>query len=145
MATSSAGPSEGSEPLYASSTLYQTALAGTSEAHDRLVYDFGVPFRLGHRLLGAMVRAHYNGDQLPDLNALLRAETGTDFSIDQSEIMDIVLGRVLWPTTIDETGLRKVWDEMDGKARAAEQAFAGEGAVHRAFESLLRDARSFCA
>jgi argininosuccinate lyase len=145
MAASCAGPSEGSEPLYASSTLYQTALAGTSEAHDRLVYDFGVPFRLGHRLLGAMVRAHYNGDPLPDLNALLRAETGTDFNIDQNEIMDIVLGRVLWPTTIDETGLRKVWDEMDGKARAAEQAFAGEGAVHRAFESLLRDARSFCA
>jgi argininosuccinate lyase len=172
----SCGPSEGSEPLYSSSTLYQTALdivantvymaeviakgtfrteemkrkalldyAGTSEAHDRLVYDFGVPFRLGHRILGAMVRAHYNGDQLPDLNGLLRAETGTDFNVDQNEIMDIVLGRVIWPTTIDEKGLRKVWDEMDGKARSAESAFAGEGVVHRAFETLLRDARSFCA
>ena len=32
--------------------------AGSSEAHDRLVYDFGVPFRTGHRVLGAMVRSH---------------------------------------------------------------------------------------
>ena len=75
MAASCAGPSEGSEPLYSSSTLYQMALdivanttymaevidqgtfrtdemkrkalldyAGTSEAHERPVYAFGVPF-----------------------------------------------------------------------------------------------------
>jgi argininosuccinate lyase len=176
MAASCAGPSEGSEPIYASGNLYQTALdivantaymadvvdkgtffteemkrkalldyAGTSEAHDRLVYDFGVPFRLGHRILGAMVRAHYYKEPLPDLNGVLLAETGRKFDIDQQEIMDIVLGRKIWPTTIDEPGLRKVWDELNRKARAAEQAFADDGAVKRAFDAVLRDARSFCA
>jgi argininosuccinate lyase len=176
MAASCAGPSEGSEPLYSSSTLYQAALdvvantayiadlvdkgtfrieemkrkalldyAGTSEAHDRLVYDFGVPFRLGHRILGAMVRAHYYGEPLPDLNGVLQAETGRQFDVDQQEIMDIVLGRTIWPTTIDEAGLRKTCQELAGKARAAELAFADEGAVHRAFDTVLREARSFCA
>ena len=176
MAASCAGPSEGSEPLYSSSTLYQMSLdivanttymaevidkgtfrteemkrkalldyAGTSEAHDRLVYDFGVPFRLGHRILGAMVRAHYNKEPAPDLKSVLRTETGRDFDVDQEEIMDIVLGRTIWPTTIDEKGLRQVWDEQDGKARAAGLAFADEGVVHRAFDGVLRDARTFCA
>jgi argininosuccinate lyase len=173
MAASCAGPSEGSEPLYSSSTLYQAALdvvantayiadlvdkgtfrieemkrkalldyAGTSEAHDRLVYDFGVPFRLGHRILGAMVRAHYYGEPLPDLNGVLQAETGRQFDV---EIMDLVLGRTIWPTTIDEAGLRKTCEELAGKARAAELAFADEGAVHRAFDTVLREARSFRA
>ncbi len=176
MAAACAGPSEGSEPLYSSGTLYQTALdivanttfmgeviqkgefrleemkrkalldyAGTSEAHDRLVYDFGVPFRTGHRILGAMVRAHYNKEQLPDLKALLRAETGRDFDVDQQEIMDIVLGRTVWPTTIDEAGLRKTWEELDRKADAAAAAFAEAGVAHRALESVLRDARAYRA
>ena len=63
----------------------------------------------------------------------------------KQEIMDIVLGRVIWPTTIDEEGLRKVWHELDGKARAAGLVFADEGVVQRAFDSVLRDARQFCA
>jgi argininosuccinate lyase len=176
MAASCAGPSEGSEPIYSSSTLYQSALdvvantayiadvidkgtfdteemkrkalldyAGTSEAHDRLVYDHGVPFRIGHRILGAMVRAHHYGEPPPDLKALLHAETGRHFDVDQEEVMDIVLGRTIWPTTIDEGGLRKIWKELDNKARAAESAFADEGVVHRALDDVLRDARSFCA
>jgi argininosuccinate lyase len=176
MAASCAGPSEGSEPIYSSGTLYQTALdivantrfmaevvdkgtfdteemkrkalldyAGTSEAHDRLVYDFGVPFRTGHRILGAMVRAHFYKEPLPDLVALLEAETGTKFTVDPKEIMDIVLGRIIWPTTIDEEGLRKVWSELDQKANAATAAFAGEGVVDRALDRLIADAKSFAA
>jgi argininosuccinate lyase len=176
MAASCAGPSEGSEPLYSSSTLYQMALdivantayvadvigkgtfcteemkrkalldyAGTSEAHDRLAYDYGVPFRTGHRILGTMVRAHYRKEPAPDLNSLLQTETGRRFDVDQQEIMDIMLGRTIWPTTIDEVGLRKTWEELDGKARAAEQAFADDGAVHRALDGVLRDARNFRA
>lgn len=176
MAASCAGPSEGSEAIYSSSTLYQMALdvvantayvadvidkgtfntgemrrkalldcAGTSEAHDRLVYDYGVPFRLGHRILGAMVRAHYRNEPPPDLNGLLQTETGRHFDVDQQEIMDIVLGRVIWPTTIDQVGLRTIWQELDNKARAAELAFADDGVVNRALDGVMRDARSFRA
>ncbi|HEY6256171.1 MAG TPA: lyase family protein [Xanthobacteraceae bacterium] len=176
MAASCAGPSEGSEPIYSSGTLYQAALdivantaymadvidkgtfyieemkrkalldyAGTSEAHDRLVYDFGVPFRIGHRILGAMVRAHYYNEPPPDLKGLLHAETGREFDVDQQEIMDIVLGRTIWPTTIDKEALRKSWEELDNKARAAQSAYADDGIVHRALDGVLRDARSFCA
>ena len=174
MASACAGPSEGSEALYTSNTLYQNALdvvanttyvaeviekgqfrldemarkalldyAGTSEAHDRLVYDFGVPFRLGHRILGAMVRAHYYGEPLPDLNAVLREETGKDFQVDQAEIMNIVLGKIIWPTTIDGPELRRVWQEMSLKAKAATEAFAGESGVKQALDKVVRDARAF--
>lgn len=174
MAASCAGPSEGSEPLYTSSTLYQSALdivantafmgevvekgtfrleemerkalldyAGTSEAHDRLVYDFGVPFRTGHRILGAMVRAHYYNETLPDLKAMLRAETGREFDVDQAEIMDIVLGKVIWPTTIDAPGLHRIWEELDGRARDAAACFAAEGVARRAMDAVVRDARAF--
>jgi argininosuccinate lyase len=174
MASACAGPSEGSEALYTSNTLYQNALdvvanttyvaeviekgqfrldemarkalldyAGTSEAHDRLVYDFGVPFRLGHRILGAMVRAHYYGEPLPDLNAVLREETGKDFKVDQAEIMNIVLGKIIWPTTIDGPELRRVWREMSLKAKAATEAFAGESGVKQALDKVVRDARAF--
>ena len=97
----SINPSEGSEPIYQSASLYGMAAdvvawttyisdvvrggkfnleemkrkstldyAGSSEAHDRLVYDFGVPFRTGHKLLGALVRAHHLGEPAPDLNKL---------------------------------------------------------------------------
>ncbi len=174
MASACAGPSEGSEALYTSNTLYQNALdvtanttymaeviekgsfrlaemerkalldyAGTSEAHDRLVYDFGVPFRLGHRILGAMVRAHYYDEQLPDLNAVLRSETGRDFNIDQAEIMNIVLGKIIWPTTIDAPELRRIWQEMNVKAKAAADAFAGESRVQQALGKVVHDARAF--
>ena len=176
MASACAGPSEGSEALYTSNTLYQNALdvganttylaevvakgefrleemerkalldyAGTSEAHDRLVYDFGVPFRLGHRILGAMVRAHYHGEPLPDLNAVLKAETGKEFPVDQAEIMNIVLGKVIWPTTIDAPALRGIWQEMDGKAKAATARFAGEGVVTSALDKVVAEARGFAS
>ncbi len=174
MASACAGPSEGSEALYRSDTLYQMAsdvtantiymaeviakcefrldemrkkaildYAGTSEAHDRLVYDFGVPFRLGHRILGAMVRAHYYGEPIPDLNAALSAEMGKDYKVDQNEIMDIVLCKTIWPTTIDGPELRRIRLEMDGKAKAAAEAFAGLSVAAMALDQVVSDARTF--
>ena len=68
--------------------------AGSSEAHDRLVYDFGVPFRTGHRVLGTLVRNHFLGEPALDLRALLKSETGRDIDVDQSEILDIVLTQI---------------------------------------------------
>ena len=174
MASACAGPSEGSEALYTSNTLFQNALdvtantifmaevvekgefrldemerkalldyAGTSEAHDRLVYDFGVPFRLGHRLLGAMVRAHYQGETMPDLNAELKRETGRDFNLDQAEIMDIVMGKIIWPTTIDAPALRQIWQEMTVKGQEAASMFAGDSVPKQALDKVVADARAF--
>jgi argininosuccinate lyase len=174
MAAACSGPSEGSEPLYNSSTLYQTSLdilantqfiadivakgdfrveemkrkalldyAGTSEAHDRLVYDYGVPFKISHRLLGAMVRAHYYSEPLPDLNALLRAETGIDFAVDQDQIMKIMLGDIIWETTFDKDGIRCIWQEMSDKAQHAAALFDGDGVTGQALARLVDDAREF--
>ena len=176
MASACAGPSEGSEALYRSDTLYQMAqdvtantiymgevvakcefrldemahkakldYAGTSEAHDRLVYDFGVPFRLGHRILGAMVRAHYYGEAIPDLNAMLRAETGKDFNVDQNEIMDIVLCKIIWPTTIDTAELKVIRTDLDAKAKAATAAFAGPSVAAQALDKVVQEGRAFAA
>lgn len=115
--------------------------AGSSEAHDRLVYDFHVPFRTGHRVLGAMVRSHYLGEPPVDLNALLEKELGRKFEIDQNEIMDIVLGKRLWPTTFDQPLLRETLASYRDKANAAAAKFRGESVPERAVNKLLDEAR----
>lgn len=169
-------PSEGSEPLYQSATLYAASCdivaatrymgevmaagrfnleemrrkavldyAGSSEAHDRLVYDFGVPFRIGHRVLGTLVRSHYLGEAMPDLNELLQAETGRQIDVDQDEIMDIVLGRRFWPTTFDLEMLREVWAEQAKKSADAVERLAGESVVAQASARLLEEARTWLA
>ena len=176
MSAAAAGPSEGSEPIYHSGSLYEAAAdivartrymseviehgrfdleelkrksttdyAGSSEAHDRLVYDYGVPFRTGHRLLGAMARAHYLGEEQINLKQALLEETGRDIDVDQDEIMDIVLGRRLWPTTFDFDGLRALWTEFGNEVAAAEEKLAQPGPVERTLEALLAEARTWLA
>jgi argininosuccinate lyase len=170
----SCNPSEGSEPLYQSATLYGLAediagwtwyiadvidkaefdlaemqrkavldYAGSSEAHDRLVYDFGVPFRTGHQVLGALVRNHALGEPPLDLRELLRRETGRDIDVDQREIMDIVLGKRLSPTTFDLPILRETAAAYREKSAAASRKFAGPSVVERAADQVLADARAW--
>lgn len=170
----SSGPSEESEAIYHSASLYGTATdieawtrymsdviehgqfnldemarkatmdyAGSSEAHDRLVYDFGVPFRTGHRILGAMVRAHGLGEPQLDLKKVLREETGRDIDVDQQEIMDIILGKTIWPTTFDTERVRTLWSDLDTMVKDAEKAVAGPGPVEQAITSLLDEARNW--
>jgi argininosuccinate lyase len=170
----SCNPSEGSEPLYQSATLYGLAediagwtwymadvidkahfnleemqrkavldYAGSSEAHDRLVYDFGVPFRTGHQVLGALVRNHVMGEAPLDLRELLRRETGREIGVDQQEIMDIVLGKRLSPTTFDLPMLRETAAIYREKSAAATRTFAGPSVVERAAEQVLADARAW--
>jgi argininosuccinate lyase len=172
----SINPSEGSEPIYQSATLYAGAAdvvawtqymadvvhkghfnldemkrkstldyAGSSEAHDRLVYDFGVPFRVGHRVLGSLVRNHHLGGPPLDLKALLRAETGRDIAIDQQEILDIVLGKTTWPTTFDFAGLRAIWSSFAQKLEDAEKAVTGPSPAERATRALVAEAKAWVA
>jgi argininosuccinate lyase len=169
-------PSEGSEPIYQSASLYGLAedilawtrymsdviekakfnldemrrkalldYAGSSEAHDRLVYDFGVPFRVGHRVLGALVRSHFVGEPPLDLKKLLRDETGRDIDVDQREIMDIVMGKQFWPTTFDFPMLRETATDYRHKAVAATQIFAPPSAVEQAATRIVADARAWLA
>ena len=170
----SCNPSEGSEPIYQSATLYGLAedvigytryiadvvdkahfnleemerkavldYAGSSEAHDRLVYDFGVPFRTGHRVLGALVRNHHQKGPPLDLRELLKSETGRDIDVDQQEIMDIVLVKKLWPTTFDFPMLRETAAEYRERAEAAGKKFAGRSVVEQATERVLADAHGW--
>ena len=166
------GPSEGSEPLYQSASLYQAAedivastrymadviakgrfnleemrrkalldYAGSSEAHDRLVYDFGVPFRAGHKVLGALVRHHFEGRDY-DLRAALRAETGRVVDVDQKEITDIVLGAKIWPTTFDFAEMRGQHAGMKARADRV-RADSGQNPVDKVSFALLAEARAF--
>ena len=166
------GPSEGSEPLYQSASLYQAAedivastrymadviakgrfnleemrrkalldYAGSSEAHDRLVYDFGVPFRAGHKVLGALVRHHFEGRDY-DLRAALRAETGRVVDVDQKEITDIVLGAKIWPTTFDFAEMRGQRAEMMSRVDRV-RAESGINPVDKVSFALLSEARAF--
>jgi argininosuccinate lyase len=172
----SINPSEGSEPLYQSASLYGTAddilawtkymtdliekgrfdldemkrkatldFAGSSEAHDRLVYDFGVPFRTGHRILGSLARSHHLGEPAPDLKAMLKTETGRDIAVDQNEIMDIMLGRRLWPTTFDLPTVREVWAGFDRRVADMQASLKSASPVEIAAEKLLADAKAWLA
>jgi argininosuccinate lyase len=167
-------PSEGSEPIYQSASLYSTAAdvvawteymadvvhagrfnveemkrkstldyAGSSEAHDRLVYDFGVPFRAGHRILGALVRSHHVGEPAPDLKAMIRAETGLDVSVDQAEITDIVLGRKLSPTTFDFKMLHETWNAFDRRVATAEASLSSSSPTDEAIQRLVAEAKTW--
>jgi argininosuccinate lyase len=172
--TAASGPSEGSEPLYASASLYQAAddlvaatrymadviakgrfnveemrrkalfdYAGSSEAHDRLVYDFGVPFRTGHKVLGSLVRAHYESRPF-DLRGALEAEMGRTIEVDQQEIADIVLGKRIWPTTFDFGELRVIHADLTRKTRQARE----EGSVNpvdTVSQKIIQDAQRFVA
>jgi hypothetical protein len=117
--------------------------AGSSEAHDRLVYDFGVPFRTGHQVLGALVRNHVLGEAPLDLRELLRRETGREIDVDQQEIMDIVLGNQFSPTTFDLPMLRDTAAAYREKSAAATGKFAGPSVVERALEQVPADARAW--
>lgn len=117
--------------------------AGSSEAHDRLVYDFQVPFRTGHRVLGSLVRNHYLKEPRVDLNAMLEKELGRPFNIDQDEIMDIVLVKRIWPSMFDFPMLHEMHAEYEGKAKAAVQKAAGPGKVEVAVQALLAEARDW--
>jgi argininosuccinate lyase len=119
--------------------------AGSSEAHDRLVYDFGVPFRTGHRVLGALVRNHYFQEPRLDLNQMLEKELGRPFAINQDEIMDIVLVKRTWPSMFDFPMLHETLAEYERKAEAATTRSKDEGAVERAIEALLAEARGWLA
>jgi argininosuccinate lyase len=119
--------------------------AGSSEAHDRLVYDFQVPFRTGHRALGALVRDHYLKEPPIDLNVMLEEELGRPFAIDQNEIMDIVLVKRIWPSMFDFPMLHKMQADYEKKSEAATKSAGGEGTVERAIESLLAEARAWLA
>jgi len=169
-------PSEGSEPIYQSASLYGTATdvvawttymsdvvrggrfdleemkrksrldyAGSSEAHDRLVYDFGVPFRTGHKLLGALVRSHHLGEPAPDLNAMIKAETGLDVAVDQAEITDIILGRTLSPTTFDVAMLHETWEAFDRRLRLAEENVPQQSPTEAAIDRLVAEAKAWIA
>lgn len=119
--------------------------AGSSEAHDRLVYDFQVPFRTGHRALGALVRNHYLNEPPIDLNQMLEKELGRPFAIDQNEIMDIVLVKRIWPSMFDFPMLRETHAEYERKAAAAARSADGKGTVEQAIEKLLVEARNWLA
>jgi argininosuccinate lyase len=165
-------PSEGSEPLYQSATLYTAAtdavastqyiadvmakghfnldelkrksttdFAGSSEAHDKLVFEYGVPFRAGHRILGSLARAHHLGEPAPDLRAMLKQETGRDIDVDQKDIMDIVLGNKLAPETFDLPGLHKLWAEASALAKSATTAASGPSPVEKASAALIAEAK----
>jgi argininosuccinate lyase len=167
-------PSEGSEAIYQSASLYGTAAdilawtkyitdvvekghfnldemkrkatldyAGSSEAHDRLVYDFGVPFRTGHRILGTMARSHHRGEPIPDIKALLLSETGRDIAVDQDEIMDIVLGRKLWPTTFDFKTLRDIVAGFDQRVATAQRSLEAPSPVERSIEALVSETKAW--
>jgi argininosuccinate lyase len=119
--------------------------AGSSEAHDRLVYDFQVPFRTGHRALGALVRNHHLKEPPVDLNQMLEKELGRPFAIDRNEIMDIVLVKRIWPSMFDFPMLHETLADYAQKSEAATKSSIGKGAVEQAIEKLIAEARGWLA
>ena len=70
-------------------------------------------------------------------------ETGREIDVDQQEIMDIVLGKRLSPTTFDFPMLRETAAVYREKAAAATKKFTGPSVIERAAEQVLADARAW--
>lgn len=119
--------------------------AGSSEAHDHLVYDHHVPFRTGHRVLGALVRNHYLKEPRLDINKMLETELGSPFAVDQDEILDMVLVNKIASSMFDFPMLRETLAEYERKTDTAIERSNGKGAVEEAIDKLLAEARGWLA
>jgi argininosuccinate lyase len=119
--------------------------AGSSEAHDTLVYEHKVPFRTGHRVLGALVRNHYLKEPPLDINKMLADDLGRPFSVDQNEILDIVLVNKMPASMFDFPMLRETFADYQKKATAATERSSGPSTIEVAIETLMGEARNWLA
>ena len=81
----------------------------------------------------------------PNLNAMIKSETGLDVSVDQGEITDIVLGKKLSPTAFDFEMLRETWSEYDRRVRAEEGRLSSTSPTEAAIEGLSEEAKAWIA
>ena len=77
---------------------------------------------------------------MPDLNAMIKTETGLDVSVDQREIIDIVLGRKLSSTTFDFNMLHDIWSAFDRRVAAHEAGLSAAGPTEDAIQRLVAEA-----
>jgi argininosuccinate lyase len=69
-----------------------SGFSGASEALDILMFEHGVPMRLAHHELGALVRALVEGAALPDILGNLAAGLGRAVDLDLDRLLAIVRG-----------------------------------------------------
>ncbi len=115
---------------------------GTGEARDRLVYDYGVPNRAAHRALGLLVRAQAENRPAPDLSAFIKAETGLDIQVDETELAAIVRAETITPTVVDLPLIRQHWQELVRDAETAQAAVSALSPPEAAIADLIREARA---
>ena len=70
----------------------------------------------------------------------MEQELGRKFNIDQNEIMDIVLGNRLWPTTFDLPLLREMLATYQDKAKRAASKLEAPSPAEQAVAKLLDEA-----
>lgn len=170
----SANPSEGSEPLYHSASLYQLALdivawvqfmadvldkghfnlaemerkarigfAGTGEAHDKLVFEYGVPFRTGHHILGSVVRALSMGQPVPDVSQLIESEARLKVAVDQREIVDIITTAVIPVTTFSVEAIGKYRAQIQNLVESSAELASVGNPIDHMLDRLQADARGW--
>lgn len=118
--------------------------AGASEAMDTLIFDHGLPQRVAHHMLGAIVRAAVEGADEKTLLAKLKPELAEHPEIDPQRILGILKGEILLDTAINIAGARTVHRELDERLRALESR-PWPNAMAEAAARVQDEARRFCA
>ena len=118
--------------------------AGASEAMDTLIFDHGLPQRVAHHMLGAIVRAAVGGADQEALLAQLKPELAEHPGIDAQRILGILKGEILLDTAINIPAAKTMHRNLEQKLQVLEkQVYRNE--VADAANRLLEEGRRFCA
>lgn len=114
--------------------------AGASEAMDTLIFDHGLPQRVAHHMLGAVVRAAVTGAGDEELLAQLKPELAAHPEVDVRRILRVLQGEEILDGMINVAAARTVHADLDGKVRALEQA-GFTNPIETAIEKLMAEGR----
>ena len=111
---------------------------------DTLIFDHGLPQRVAHHMLGAIVRAAVGGADQEALLAQLKPELAEHPGIDAQRILGILKGEILLDTAINIPAAKTMHRNLEQKLQVLEkQVYRNE--VADAANRLLEEGRRFCA
>ena len=114
--------------------------SGASEALDILMFDHGVPMRVAHHELGALVRALVENTDIPDIVGNLSAALGHSVDIDAGRLLGIVRGEEFGEISLNLPAVHGSWESLS--RRLGPEMPARENPVDTAIAALAAEARA---
>lgn len=116
--------------------------SGASEALDKLVFDVGLPLRIAHHVLGALVRSEIEGGQSFDLRAEIEKEMGCCPEFDADELVAIVRGEVVPDTALAHDAVHAEWKRLSENIERDRVVYTGPSPIEAAIANVVDEASS---